>query len=74
MKIVNFIFNSLHAWYFFLSSAVFFLQNQLFQNILSETPLGCQTVLDADEVRHFVGPDLGPNCLNGLSVDDKIRG
>ena len=27
--------------------------------------------LDIDQARHFVGPDLGPNCLQGLSADNK---
>ena len=27
--------------------------------------------LDPDQARHFVGPDLGPNCLQKLSADDK---
>ena len=26
--------------------------------------------LDPDQVRHFVGPDLGPNCLQRLSAED----
>ena len=26
--------------------------------------------LDPDQVRHFVEPDLGPNCLLWLSADD----
>ena len=25
--------------------------------------------LDPDQVQHFVGPDLGPNCLQRLSAD-----
>ena len=25
---------------------------------------------DPDQERHFVGPDLGPNCLQRLSADD----
>ena len=25
--------------------------------------------LDPDQARHFVGPDLGPNCLQRLTVD-----
>ena len=25
--------------------------------------------LDRDQARHFVGPDLGPNCLQRLSAD-----
>ena len=27
--------------------------------------------LDLDQAGHFVGPDLGPNCLQKLSADDK---
>ena len=27
--------------------------------------------LDPDQARHFVRPDLGPNCLQRLSADDK---
>ena len=28
---------------------------------------------DQDQARHFVGPDLGPNCLQRLSADDTSR-
>ena len=27
--------------------------------------------LDPDQDQHSVGPDLGPNCLQRLSADDK---
>ena len=27
--------------------------------------------LDPDQARHFVGPDLGPNCLQRLSAETK---
>ena len=27
--------------------------------------------LDPDQARHYVGPDLGPNCLQRLLADDK---
>ena len=27
--------------------------------------------LDPDQTRHFVGPDLGPSCLDWLSAEDK---
>ena len=30
--------------------------------------------LDTDQARHFVGPDLGPNCLQELSADNKMSG
>ena len=29
--------------------------------------------LDLDQARHFVRPDLGPNCLQRLSADDTRR-
>ena len=29
--------------------------------------------LDPDQARHFVGPDLGPNCLQMLSAYDTGR-
>ena len=29
--------------------------------------------LDPDQARHFVGPDLGPNCLQRLSADTTSR-
>ena len=29
--------------------------------------------LDTDKARHFVWPDLGPNCLQRLSTDDTSR-
>ena len=29
--------------------------------------------LDPDQARHFVGPDLGPNCLQRLSADNKSK-
>ena len=29
--------------------------------------------LDLDQTRHFVGPDMGPNCLHSLSADGNSR-
>ena len=29
--------------------------------------------LDPDQARHFVGPDLGPSCLQRLSAEDTSR-
>ena len=31
------------------------------------------SLTDPDQDRHSVGPDLGPNCLQRLSADDKSR-
>ena len=33
------------------------------------TPLS----FDQDRARHSLGPDLGPNCLQRLSADDKLE-
>ena len=54
--------NSLHA---FLSSD-FFFQNQLFQKISFINTISVSNSLDPDQARNFVGPDLGPNCLQRL--------
>ena len=51
-----------------LSSAEFFLQNLPFlKNIRM------QSGLDPNQVRHFVGPVLGPNCLQRRSADDNSK-
>ena len=54
---------SMLAWYFFmnlLSSAEFF-QDYFFKNF--QQYISVSNGLDPDRDRHFVGPDLGPNCL-----------
>ena len=30
-------------------------------------------ILDPDQARHFVGPNLGPNCLEMLSADNTSK-
>ena len=27
--------------------------------------------MDPDQAQHFIGPDLGPNCLQRLTADNK---
>ena len=39
--------------------------------IFFNTMIRVSNSLDPDQARHFVGPDLGPNCLQRLSADDK---
>ena len=39
---------------------------KIFRNAISDR-------LDPDQARHFVGPDLGPNCLQILSADNTSR-
>ena len=50
-----------------------FLQNQLFHKKSFRNSIRVSNGLDTDQDRHNVGPDLGPNCLQMLSVDDKSR-
>ena len=50
-----------------------FFKINFFRKILSGIPSECQTVFDPDQARHFVGSDLGPNCLQRLSADDTSR-
>ena len=52
----------------FLSSVDFFLtsnfsKKKIFQEYHQSVNLNS---LDPDQARHFVGPDLGPNCLQRL--------
>ena len=48
----------------------FFKINFYFQNSFGNT-IRVSNSLDPDQDRHCVGPDLGPNCLQRLSADDK---
>ena len=48
--------------------ACFFVFHQLFRKIHSMS-----NSLDPDRAGYFVGPDLGPNCLQRLTTDDCIK-
>ena len=41
-------------------------------NLNLSYPLKCQTVLTPIRSGQNVWPDLGPNCLKGLSADDNV--
>ena len=47
----------------------FFLKNYFRNTIRVSLTNG----FDPDQDRHFVGPDLGPNCLQRLLADNKSR-
>ena len=51
-----------------LSLLLLFFLKKSFGNI-SRVP----SSLDPDHDRAFLGPDLGPNCLQTLSVDDTSK-
>ena len=68
--------NCLHAVYFFMllwSSAAFFSKLLFFLKIFHERYIRILNGLGQDQDRHFVGPDLGPNCFQRLSADDENR-
>ena len=47
------------------------LSVHFFQKIIQEQYQSVRR-LDPDQDRSFVGPDLGPNCLQRLSEDDSL--
>ena len=56
----------------FLSPADFFFQNQLFLKNSFRNTIRVSNSLDPDQARHYVGPDLDPNCLQRLSAEGTI--
>ena len=56
-----------------LLSSVDFFQIQCFQKILSGVTIRVSNCLGPDQNLHFEGPDLGPNGLLWLSMDDIFR-
>ena len=66
------LFSSLHAGYFScICRLLIFFHNITFSRIAFRNTIG-MSKLEPDQANHFVGPDLGPNCLQRLSVDDTI--
>ena len=57
----------------FLPSADFFLSQSTFSKNSFRNTFSVSNSLEPDQVRHFVVPDLGPNCLQKLSADDTDR-
>ena len=51
----------------------FFVVCRFFQYQLIRNTIRVSNSLDPDQTRHFVGPDLGPNCLQMLSAGDTSR-
>ena len=53
-----------------MSFADFFFKN-IFQKKIFRNTIRVANILDPDQDRQNVGPDLGPNYLQRLSADDK---
>ena len=54
----------------FLLSPVDFFSESIFPKNSFRNTIRVSNSLDPDSDLHFVGPDLGPNCLQLLSADD----
>ena len=50
-----------------------FLSKSTFSKYSFRKTIWVSNRLDPDQARHFVGPKLGPNCLQKLSTDDNVR-
>ena len=50
-----------------------FFSKSTFSNNSIRNTIRVSNSLDPDQTRHFVGPDLGPNCLQRLSADATNR-
>ena len=48
-----------------------FSSDEFFQNYLFQNNIRVSNDLNPDQDRLSVSPDLGPNCLQRLSTDDK---
>ena len=49
----------------------FFFRMLIFKKSFRNT-IRVSNSLDPDQAGHFIGPDVGPNCLQRLSVDDEV--
>ena len=55
-----------------LASADIFSKLSFLKNSFRNT-IRVSNTLDLDQARHFVGPDVGPSCLQRLLADDTSR-
>ena len=60
-----------YVW--FLPSSDFYSSKSSFSKASSKTIVRVSNSLDPDQARQNVGPDLGRNRLNSLSVDETSR-
>ena len=49
-----------------------FFQNYFFTKNSLRNTIILSKGLDPDQDQHFVGPDMGPNCLQRVSVNGKF--
>ena len=57
---------------FLVICCFFFSKSTISKNSFSNI-INVSNNLDPDQARHYVGPDLVPNCLQRLSADDTFK-
>ena len=50
-----------------------FFKTNIFKYSFRNTTIRVSNSLDPDKDRRYVGPDLGPNCLQRLLADNKSK-
>ena len=56
-----------------LCRLLIYFKINFFEKFFQEYTIRVPNSLDPDQARHFLGPDLGPNCFQRLSADDTSR-
>ena len=62
----------MYIFVFFFCRLLFFFKINAFENVFKNIII-VSNILDPDQARSFVRPDLGPNCLQKLSAEDTSR-
>ena len=70
---VVFTLGKLGIFFMLLLSSADFFSNLTFSKYSFRNTIRVSNYLDPDQDRHFVGPDLGSNCLQRLSAEDKSK-
>ena len=61
------------AYWVILHDFLCFFKINFFQKNSFRNTIRVSNSSDPDQARHFVGPDLDPNCLQRLSAEDASR-
>ena len=67
-----FLFFYFFLFIFFFAVCLLFSKST-FSKIYFRNTIRVSNILDPDQARHYVGPDLSSNCLQSLSAGDTIR-
>ena len=66
-------YNFLPYWVILFCRLLIFFSKSTFSKNYFRNTIRVSNSLDTDQIRRFVGPNLGPNCLQRLTADDISR-